>query len=163
MNLYEMSRVKEIFQKHKKIALDIDHTLIGNSRAKIFLWDYISKNPYSHEYYLVTFRFGVTKKTAFSDIEKESGLGKKYFKDIFFVPDSLVEEYEKLIKNKYIMNEKIDYQKIMQLKLWKASICKMNKCFVLVDDLTEFVLPGCLAYGIEYYHPDDLVYPCQKS
>jgi len=159
MKNYEITKIPLIFSKHENIALDIDHTLIGFSKAKEFIWEYLKNNKDKHNIHLITFRYNEYFENAFKDIKNESGLDESYFKSITGLPKKYIEEYEKIVKNNYVFNkQKNNIEIVNELKEWKGKIAFRKNCRILIDDLSEYVVNGCIKYAITYYHPNELLF-----
>jgi len=146
---------------HQTIALDYDDTLLGNGKHCKRIRDYVRNHP-DKAYYIITFR---TKQDA-RGISKELGT---YGFDLSLIRaiKCLDENTKELgsqalrIFNQKKTNPKLfktytkDFMDEVQrdydnLTNYKGFAAKQYGCTILVDDMPELCLPGCLKHHIEF-------------
>lgn len=127
-------------ESYHNIAFDLDDTLIGDNDLKYFFWDYI-KNNKNKKYYIVTFRTRQNASTMWEEIKKES--------------NNIISE-KNFVHHDLFMDKKIHEDK-KKFKLWKGETCYKLNCEVLIDDLEDYVLPGCKKYRIDFFNSQTLI------
>jgi hypothetical protein len=147
----------EVLSQHKKIGIDIDHTLIGNNYKKTKLQQFIFTNHTKIDFYLITFRTREWLENAEKDIIADfPRYQSHYFKGLYGIPveleDARQEYHSKNIGN--ISNHLLD--KMLEYNQWKGKKCSELGCTLLIDDMGSKVLLGCYKYGIKYLHPENL-------
>lgn len=147
-----------MLDKHQKLAIDFDKTLIQHPNSK-GLQQYIVKNSHRKDFFIITFRTGVDFTNLWLDLDlcKETNISKHHFKGAFGIPDWIEEEYyiTQLVRYANFGTKQRNHCEERYL-LWKGYQAKKLGCTVLVDDMTDRVIKGCVKYNVEYVHPDQL-------
>jgi hypothetical protein len=142
---------------YDSIAWDFDGTL--HDHAKSALMQAFIKNHPQKQHYIVTFRTHGDQKRVFHQLRDRyhDAPGPEHFVDVLNISDKAWEQFD------YVTEQRISNLVTGVLTLpetyymeWKGMICHRLKIPVLVDDMRDLVLPGCLKYGIDYLHPDEL-------
>lgn len=146
------------FSKYAKIGIDFDETLIDHEYSAD-LWDFIAKNPYNQEFYIVTFRSGGLELRIWDDLAiRGSRLEPRHFAGVLTCPHEIWRDFHygdaatttpKLITSLAALDH--PYLE------WKGMVCADNEIEILVDDMPDMVLGGCRKHGVEYVHPDDII------
>jgi hypothetical protein len=125
--------------KHQKIGIDFDHTLVNSNKTHLFE-EYILANP-DKEYWIVTFRnntgFWTREQTIF-DLQSHTKLTMDHFEDI------VMQVRQPDIATQSII---LDGDESMH---WKGLMCYERDITIMIDDMPEWVLPGCERYGIDF-------------
>jgi len=139
-------------QDHRRVGWDMDGTLFQHQNSEAFA-DFIRRNPYDQDFYIVTFRSHGIEKEVEPDLAT-LGLKLSDFKGILNVPDRIYAEYWFAMKHWFTgdtMPEEVD-----RYLTWKGKICRQNGITILLDDLTSLVEIGCERHSVDMIHPNDL-------
>jgi len=158
---------------HRAIGIDIDSTLIDgpcSRRLQEWVWDHYQEL----DLHLVTFRYGADFQYVAQDIG-EHGLKLDMFKglhgidqdfaELFWqlrlkVGDRVPESEEKRLQHlrrkwlRGLTHHKTteeEYERLFStVAHWKGAKCKELGLTALIDDLGEYVRPGCDVHGVEW-------------
>lgn len=153
--------VKSGFEKlarHRAIGWDFDETLIDHPNSPN-LHQFIKDNPHLR-HVIVTFRTHGWQNRVFAELREYRGApGKSAFGGVFNIPDDLWTKFEHITDRRrcdphFARSAHTELEQ--EVIEWKAKMCKKLGLTVMVDDMTDRVMPGCLKHGIEYIHPDEL-------
>lgn len=140
---------------HNTIGIDIDGTIIDHKNSE-YLQDMVREFHKTKSFYLVTFRTHGWETQVFREMRQKYGFrspSSRCFIGILNIP---VEIYNNAMTFRSRGLE--EYAVYDQLyKNWKGYICKKHDITILIDDRPEDVLPGCLKYGVEFMHPDQVI------
>lgn len=142
---------------HSAIGWDFDGTLFGHHNSRRMI-RFIAKNP-ALRHVIVTFRSHGSQREVFPLLRADHPTVpvETLFERVVSIPDRL-----------FFRAQRDRYERIMGRRLgpltpherlyieWKGEACRDHGLTVLVDDMTEDVLPGCEMHGILHIHPDDL-------
>lgn len=156
----------DILDNHLNIGIDIDQTLIDGPHS-YFLQDYIRHYQGVKKFHLITFRYGYEFKNIERDLSYRSvdinlfetingipeGWGKKYHLMSLAIRNALNNKNLKKV-DRILSYHKMTNEEFMDLKIrvdrWKGFRCKELNCTAMVDDLRDFVEPGCIHYGVDF-------------
>lgn len=129
----KMRAIEKKLSSYDKIAFDLDETLIGANHLKIYYHRYILDNKGKKDFIIVTFRTENEIHDVWDELSMDSGgkIGKELFSNLYFC------------KKKILQN-------IRYAILWKAKVCHDHGYQIIIDDLEEFVLPGCRKFGVDF-------------
>lgn len=131
-------------QRFKKIAWDFDGVLFDSARQSDF-HHYIRANALQQKHLLITFRSSGLEDLIWSDLAScDARLSDDHFERVVSVPHSLW------------LERASDGGHSLAYREWKGQVAASLGAEVLIDDDRDHVMPGCLRYGVEYYHPLDL-------
>lgn len=135
-------------EKYDHIGWDLDGTLFDHPNTEMFA-DYIRTNPHDQNFHIVTFRSHGLRDNIDRDLRR-IGLNRSHFASVNSVTDEMYERYylSRLAGN--------DPDAIRDWMHYKGKTCKDRGAGILIDDMTNDVLPGCREHGIDHVHPDDL-------
>jgi hypothetical protein len=147
--------------KHQKIALDFDGTLVDSVSSPI-LADYIRQHP-EKSYYIVTFRTPtqiVTIPTELTNI----GLSFDLFAKVVPMPPRLAfdfDEDQKFRRHAHLPDMNTVSEDALlpgeyKMVHWKGFIARKLGATILVDDMPELVLYGCQQFGIKFVDAKNL-------
>lgn len=128
-----MNVIKNKLHPYKRIAFDLDETLIGDNYKKIFFQNYILEFNSVKEFIIVTFRTEKELLNVWKEIEVETNgkINKSHFSNLFYCSRKILDKINYLIH-------------------WKAMVCYKQGFEVIVDDLQNYVLPGCKKFGVDF-------------
>ena len=163
-----MTSFIERLNKHQKIGIDIDATLIDGPKSRL-LQEWCKDNHKTKELHLVTFRYNADFHFIGQDLI-DADVDISMFRGVHGSPAELMIEYLTLVnkvgfrwkaKNEAKWIRSLAYHKILHddfIKVedlaheWKGLKCKELGLTCLIDDMEESVLPGCMKHGIEFIH-----------
>lgn len=156
--------------QHKSIAIDMDDTLVGMPYCKT-LRQWIVENHQNHNLWIITFRNNKDAGTVWDELA-EWRVPKTCFKGLYNTPqevwnlankgkDGLFWQDRNTRKfERYMMLNKCTPELMLEWtmlpKMWKAKVASELGCTLLIDDLEDWVKPGCDAYGVQWLHPNTL-------
>lgn len=151
-----------LLDPHDCLGIDIDSTLINGPCSRI-LQEWCRDNHTRKQLHLITFRYGKDFDLAQQDII-EGGAQWEWFRSIHGAPRALFERHYQYVQQtghirnnprklaRAIAHHRIDTEDMArvarEVTLWKGIKCKELGCTALVDDLVEYVQPGCDLHGI---------------
>jgi hypothetical protein len=138
-------------KNYKSVGWDLDHTLFNHPNTEKFA-DYIRENPHNQQFHIVTFRTHNLVPRIEPELHK-IGLTLADFDSVQHPKDSDYERYEDALYANPKRRQHLDA--IEQWQHFKGAACKKTGCGVLIDDMTNDVLPGCEKHGIDHFHPDE--------
>lgn len=131
-----------ILDGHDVIAWDMDGTLIDGSHSAVFR-DYIAART-DKIHHVVTFR---TPRRWVEEVYEELegyGVSRDRLAGVHGVPLRLYEAYVR--KDPVLTGEFVR---------WKGLKARKIGASVLIDDMSELVVPGCVEHGIRFLHAED--------
>lgn len=141
----------ESLKKYSSIAWDFDGVLDGDTLSGEFQ-EFIKTNPYGQTHHIVTFRsHGMQFQIPHILSRYPAQLSIDSFGRVLNMPDKLFE-----ISRMFVIFEEYDDPEFLPHLEWKGDRCAEIGAQVLIDDMRNFVLPGCIKNGIDYLHPRDL-------
>lgn len=154
----------EELNKHQIIGLDMDETLIEGP-CSYLLREWVKENFIKKELWIITFRTGPYVAQVWGDLAPYR-LGREQFAGLKAIPPHLHSDYW-LIKKGFAYKDsnpgkferflaankltpELAQKKHDALLHWKGEACASVGATVLVDDLPDMVLPGCIANNIQF-------------
>lgn len=146
----------EPFDKHDKIAWDMDGTLINGPNAAFFQ-AYIALTPYK-EHHVVTFRGGAWRDNVIPELVASGFRSAAQF--ITAVHGCPAETYDGFMllndpKQKEVITEEARPGLLVHagdFLAFKGAKAAELGCTLLVDDLEGWVGKGCEVHGVEFFH-----------
>ncbi len=136
---------REILERHKRIAWDIDGTLLGGPNSAFFR-DYIQTHR-EHEHHLVTFRNPAVVQDTFRELAR-NGISHAHIASLTNCPPHL---WRALASPDDSPNS-ADRDEALG---WKGKVASGKRCTILVDDLADYVATGCARHGVEFLDAND--------
>ena len=146
----------------RRIAWDFDLTLVGHQAGRV-MHDFIRSTPHI-EHLIVTFRSHGSQSVIWDELSRETDLvGRNNFLCIYNIEDNLAETTARLRRQRERrLYAGPDSPAERAYRYWKGLVCAKVGASILVDDRTEDVAPGCMAFGIVLIHPDAFLTPRGK-
>lgn len=143
-NLQGLPHTMNYLQRFAIIAWDLDGVLFNSAHQSDF-HRYIRENALRQKHLIITFRSCGLEDLIWSDLAScGARLTADHFERVVSVPHSLW------------LERASDGGHSLAYREWKGQVAASLGAEVLIDDDRDHVLPGCLRYGVEYYHPLDL-------
>lgn len=143
--------------RYDAIGWDFDGTLIEHPYSEL-LQDFIIAHP-EKRHIIVTFRTHGYQRVMFRDMTRlyRDSPRPAAFTDILNISDKAWEQFT-MYQQKRVLDQldgPLNPWEEYYVE-WKGMACHKAHVPVLVDDMTDLVMPGCIKYGIDYLHPDEL-------
>lgn len=151
--------------RHHKIGIDIDVTLINGPNSRI-IQEWCVANADSKELHLVTFRNGQDLADVARDLA-DAGVDINLFKAIHGSPEPIMRKFMGFVNKcgwrndtpkwqRGLAHHKIDLQDWIDTELfcneWKGQVCAEFGLTCLIDDMEANVILGCNKYNVEFIH-----------
>lgn len=134
-----------LLHKHEKIAWDMDGTLVDGLNSAFFR-KYVTANK-EKKHYIITFRDKKWADRIPSELAK-SGLDTKNFVSIHPCPSYLWLAYA--TRDRTPVGHP-SLQLAHDYLHWKGRTAKKLGCTVLIDDMVDQVIKGCIFHEVEFY------------
>lgn len=115
----------------------MDDTLINGPNSELFQ-QFVRDNP-DIEHHIVTFRNKDWADKIYHELERV-GLKQHHFKSLTHIPDYIYHAFYSTKDEPYYV----------EIREWKGYIASINQCTLLVDDLRDMVIDGCIKYNVEF-------------
>ncbi len=162
-----LTALHPILDEHAVIAWDMDGTLVDGPNSEFFL-DYIRATPHKR-HHVVTFRNKAMAKDVWGELQSHGLDAKALIRSVENCPEPIHDCY--MINHRLAgSNERHRYYRseppltrdefnayVDQFVLWKGLRATQIGATILVDDMPQWVLPGCYEHEVTFLHAFD---PC---
>jgi hypothetical protein len=139
--------------RHKKIALDLDGTLIDGAASGV-LANYVREHP-GKAFYIVTFRTPDQSHDVAAELN-DVGLSAEHFDKIISMPPRLARDFDhdqQLRRNAALPRlDQVGPEHLLPGEVafmqWKGFVAKKLGATVLVDDMPYLAKLGCEKFGV---------------
>lgn len=150
----------ERLKRHRKIAFDLDGTLIDGVASREIA-EFIRDHP-DKTYYIVTFRIP-EQCLHLNDELTQVGLKRSDFREVVPMAKRFVMEFENDRAQRRFAHlpppKTVDHMLPGERRYvhWKGFVCSKLGATVLIDDMPELSAPGCKQHNIALEDPFDFV------
>ena len=158
----ESVKMHPVLDKHSIIAWDMDNTLINGPNSDYFR-DYILRHP-EKSHHIITFRNKTWADMIWGELGRIGFDARTHISAIHNCPEDIHDSFMVTGSgNIAILNfmhsrrmEMQDFERnITAFPLWKGFKCKQIGASIIIDDMPDFVIPGCSKYDIEFVNALD--------